>query len=52
VAGVGTDLATFGLYAGWALGGVMSVAVLLAVIAASLPRLLRVPAKNESDWSS
>jgi MFS family permease len=44
VAGLGTELATFVVYAGWALGGVKSVAILLAVIAASLPRLLRVPA--------
>jgi hypothetical protein len=47
VAAVGTELATFGLYAAWALGGVVMVAALLSVVAASLPRLLRVPARSD-----
>jgi MFS family permease len=47
VAAVGTELATFGLYAAWALGGVVVVAALLSVVAASLPRLLRVPARSD-----
>jgi hypothetical protein len=41
VAGLGTDLATFGIYAAWALGGVVPVAVLLMLVAAVLSRLLR-----------
>jgi hypothetical protein len=47
VAGLGTELATFGLYAAWTLGGVMLVAALLLIIAASLPRLLRVRTPSE-----
>jgi hypothetical protein len=47
VAGLGTELATFALYAAWTLGGVMLVAALLLVIAASLPRLLRVRTQRE-----
>ncbi|MGI9000530.1 MAG: MFS transporter [Pseudonocardia sp.] len=41
VAGIGTEAVTFGLYAAWALGDVMAVAVLGALAAAALPRLLR-----------
>jgi hypothetical protein len=41
VAGLGTELVTFGVYAAWAAGGVLLVAAAGAVIAALLPRLLR-----------
>jgi hypothetical protein len=41
VAGVGTDLATFGVYAAWAIGAVPLMAVLGVLVAAALPRLLR-----------
>lgn len=41
VAGVGTDVASFALYAAWALGEVPAVAVLGLLIAVVLPRLLR-----------
>jgi MFS family permease len=41
VAGVGTDVATFGVYAAWALGAVPLVAALGVLIAVALPRLLR-----------
>jgi hypothetical protein len=41
VAGIGTDLASFGIYAAYALGQVPLVAACGAVIAAALPRLLR-----------
>jgi MFS family permease len=41
VAGLGVDFASFGLYAAWSLGEVRLVAALGAVIAASLPYLLR-----------
>jgi hypothetical protein len=43
VAGVGTDIATFGVYAAWALGAVPLVAALGVLIAVALPRLLRAP---------
>jgi hypothetical protein len=46
VAGLGTDLATFGVYAAWALGGVVPVAVLLVLIAVTLPSLLRPLVEN------
>lgn len=45
VAGLGADVASFGVYAAWALGGVSMVAALLLVVTAALPRLLRVPAQ-------
>jgi MFS family permease len=41
VAGLGTELVTFGVYAAWAAGGVLLVAAAGAAIAALLPRLLR-----------
>jgi len=41
VAGLGTEIPVFGIYAAWALGGVLLVAVLVMLTAASLPRLLR-----------
>lgn len=43
VAGLGTEVAALGLLAVWALGGIMVVAALVTVVAASLPRLLRLP---------
>jgi MFS family permease len=43
VAGVGTDIATFGLYAGWAIGAAPLVAVLGVLVAVALPLLLRRP---------
>jgi hypothetical protein len=43
VAGVGTDIATFGVYAAWALGTIPLVAALGVLIAVALPRLLRAP---------
>jgi MFS family permease len=43
VAGVGTDIATFGVYAAWALGAIPLVAALGVLIAVALPRLLRAP---------
>lgn len=44
VAGLGTDVLSFGVYAAWALGGLTTVAAVLLVVTAALPRLLRVPA--------
>jgi MFS family permease len=41
VAGLGTEIATFGVYAAWAAGGVSWLVVAGVVIAAALPRLLR-----------
>lgn len=41
VAGLGADLASFGLYAAWSLGEIALVAALGALIADFLPRLLR-----------
>jgi MFS family permease len=43
VAGVGTDIATFGVYAAWALGTIPLVAALGVLLAVALPRLLRAP---------
>jgi MFS family permease len=43
VAGIGTDIATFGVYAAWALGAIPLVAALGVLIAVTLPRLLRAP---------
>ncbi|GAA2548356.1 MFS transporter [Pseudonocardia hydrocarbonoxydans] len=43
VAGMGADVATIGLYALWALGGVTAVAVTGLLLAALLPALLRAP---------
>jgi hypothetical protein len=37
----GTELATFGVYAGWAAGGAPLLAVAGLVVAAALPVLLR-----------
>jgi hypothetical protein len=45
VAGLGTDVASFGLYAAWALGEVPAVAVLGMLMALALPRLLRRPVR-------
>lgn len=42
VAGMGADVATIGLYALWALGGITAVAALGLALAALLPVLLRV----------
>jgi hypothetical protein len=44
VAGVGTDVFTFGLYGAWAIGAAPLVAVLGVLVAGALPLLLRVPA--------
>lgn len=44
VAGLGTELSCLLLFAGWAAGGVLLVALLVLVVAAALPRLLRVRA--------
>jgi MFS family permease len=41
VAGLGTELATFGVYAAWTAGGVLLLAAAGLLIAAALPRLLR-----------
>ncbi|MGH3613207.1 MAG: MFS transporter [Pseudonocardia sp.] len=43
VAGVGTELATLGLYGAWALGGVPFLAVFGVLLALALPRLMRAP---------
>jgi MFS family permease len=43
VAGIGTDIATFGVYAAWAVGTIPLVAALGVLIAVALPRLLRAP---------
>jgi MFS family permease len=43
VAGVGTDIATFGLYGAWAFGAAPLVAVLGVLVAGALPLLLRAP---------
>ncbi len=43
LARLGTDVASFGVYAAWALGGVPMVVALLFVVTVSLPGLLRVP---------
>lgn len=42
VAGLGTELATFGVYAAWAAGGAPVLAAAGLLIAAALPRALRV----------
>ena len=44
VAGVGIEISVFVVYAAWALGGVLLIAVLVFLIAAALPRLLGAPA--------
>jgi len=41
VAGLGTDVVSFSIYAAWVLGEVAAVAALGLLIAAALPRLLR-----------
>jgi hypothetical protein len=41
VAGLGTELATFGVYAAWAAGGAPLLAAAGLLIAVALPRLLR-----------
>lgn len=43
VAGMGADVATIGLYALWAVGGITGVAVAGLLLAALLPALLRAP---------
>ncbi|WP_241042398.1 MFS transporter [Pseudonocardia alaniniphila] len=43
VAGIGTDIATFGVYAAWAVGAIPLVAALGVLISVALPRLLRAP---------
>ncbi|HEX2298056.1 MAG TPA: MFS transporter, partial [Pseudonocardiaceae bacterium] len=43
VAAMGSELAAFALYAGWALGGLLLVVALMLVAAPALPRLLRSP---------
>nr|WP_279580856.1 MFS transporter [Fodinicola feengrottensis] len=53
VAGLGTDLASFAVYAAWAAGGVVLVAALLAVIGVSLrwlipPRTRRIRGRKTS----
>lgn len=39
VAGLGSEFAALGLYAGWAAGGALLVAALLALVAVALPRV-------------
>ena len=46
VAGLGIDLASFGLYAVWALGEVRAVAVAGLLLAVTLPRMLRMPLRR------
>ena len=41
VAGLVAEVSVFGLYATWALGGVLLVAAFIVVIAATIPRLMR-----------
>jgi len=41
VVALGTDVASFGLYAAWSVGGLLLVAALGALLAVALPRLLR-----------
>ncbi|MGH4023338.1 MAG: MFS transporter [Pseudonocardiaceae bacterium] len=43
VAAMGSELAAFALYAGWALGGLLLVVALMMAAAPALPRLLRSP---------
>jgi hypothetical protein len=43
VAAVGTEVSVFAIYAAWALGGVVLIAILVLVVAAALPRLLGTP---------
>lgn len=43
VAALGSEITALVLYALWALGGVVPVAVLLSVVAVALPRLVRAP---------
>lgn len=43
VAGLGTELAAFGLYAAWALGEVALLAIFGVLLALVLPRLMRAP---------
>ncbi|GIH17264.1 hypothetical protein Raf01_54360 [Rugosimonospora africana] len=45
VASLGTELASLGLFAAWASGGVPAVALLFSALAAVLPRLLRPPVR-------
>jgi len=46
VAGVGVDLATFGIYAAWALGEIPAVALVGTLLAMTLPWLLRSRRKD------
>ena len=48
VAGLGTDLASFGLYAAWSLGGIALIAALGALIAVHLPWLLRTRERDKA----
>lgn len=48
VAGLGTDVLSFGIYAAWALGEVPLVAAAGLLIATTLPRLLRGPGRGSS----
>jgi MFS family permease len=40
IAGMGTEVCVFGIYAAWAIGGVRLIAVLTIVLALALPRML------------
>ena len=48
VAGLGTELVTFAVYAAWALGGVILVAALAALVAVALPQLVPAPRPEAS----
>ncbi len=45
VAGIGVEVAAFGVYGAWALGGVVAVALLFLVVAVALPGLARGSAR-------
>jgi len=48
VAGLGTEVSVFGLYAAWAAGGVIVIAALVLVLAAAVPYLLRTSGRGRS----
>jgi hypothetical protein len=49
IAGLGAEVAVFGVYAAWALGGVLLIAVLIVVVSFAMPWLLGIsPRKSDT----
>ena len=49
IAGLGAEVAVFGVYAAWALGGVLLIAVLIVVLSFAMPWLLGIsPQKSDT----